>query len=94
MVFLWDFAKAEVNWRKHKIHFEAASTIFDDPHIVLNEDRVIDGEQRWHAIGQSGEHVLLLVVHTIEGEWQDKIRTVSAPKAEKDERRIYASGLL
>ncbi len=94
MRFSWDPAKDEANWRKHGVSFEAAVTVFDDEFLVVQEDRFIDGELRWHALGQSAEHVLLLVVHTVEGEWEDTFRIISARKTEKDERGIYASSFL
>ena len=42
--------------------FETAARVFDDPNVVLMHDRLIDGEQRWHAIGAVSA-ALLMVVH-------------------------------
>jgi uncharacterized protein len=50
--FEWEAAKAEANVAKHKISFESAAKVFDDPNIVLMKDRIDEtGEQRWNAIG-------------------------------------------
>ena len=52
MRFEWDSGKDRSNQRKHDgIDFEVASRVFADPNVLIYEDRVVDGEQRWHAIG-------------------------------------------
>ena len=35
--FEWDEPKAEANVAKHKIGFESAAKVFDDPNIVSDE---------------------------------------------------------
>ncbi len=75
--------------------FETATAIFDDPRQLLIWDRVIDGEQRWQTIGSAGGVLLLLVVHTMDGQSEDEVfRLISARKAEKHERRWYEDGFL
>ena len=32
MLFVWDEAKAETNFRKHGVRFEEAALVFGDPH--------------------------------------------------------------
>jgi uncharacterized DUF497 family protein len=49
--FEWDESKAAANRRKHKISFENAMRVFDDPHSVSEPDRIVDGELRWQALG-------------------------------------------
>ena len=63
MRFEWDAGKSRINQTKHNgLDFETAARVFNDPSVVLIEDRIVEGEQRWHAIGAvSG--ALLLVVH-------------------------------
>ena len=73
------------------LDFETAARVFNDPNVVVIEDRVVDGEQRWPAIG-SVSAALLLVVHMyreddINGE--EIIRIISAREANQRERRIY-----
>ncbi len=59
MRFEWDAQKSRSNTLKHGgIDFEIASRVFADPDLVLRKDRVVDGEQRWHAIGAVSEAVL------------------------------------
>jgi uncharacterized DUF497 family protein len=82
----WDEAKNRSNVTKHRIHFETAVLVFEDPHAVSHLDRVVDGEERWQTIGMVGGLIILLVVHTMDDE---VIRIISARKATPRERRIY-----
>jgi uncharacterized DUF497 family protein len=60
--FEWDASKAEANMGKHKISFESAAKVFDDPNVVVMKDRIDEtGEQRWNAIGTVEGVTLLLV---------------------------------
>jgi uncharacterized DUF497 family protein len=92
MRFEWDAAKNRANQKKHGgVDFDAASLVFDDPHVVLLPDRVIEGEQRWHAIGMV-RGAVLLVVHVYREEkpnGEEIVRIISAREADKQERRIY-----
>jgi uncharacterized DUF497 family protein len=36
--FEWDAAKADSNWRKHRVRFEDAILVFADPDAVVEED--------------------------------------------------------
>jgi hypothetical protein len=90
-VVTWDARKNRVNKRKHRISFETAILVFDDPFHVTTQDREVEGEVRWQTIGMvNGTHILL-VAHTLDEE-QDSIRILSARKATRQERRIYAQG--
>jgi uncharacterized protein len=61
----WDEIKSKGNWRKHGIDFEIAQHVFGDPCVVLFVDSVIEGEERWHAIGYIADIPgVLMVVHT------------------------------
>jgi uncharacterized DUF497 family protein len=92
MRFEWDAEKNRSNLRKHAgVDFEAAARVFADPHLMLRTDRVVEGEQRWHAIG-SVRKAVLLVVHVYREEkpnGEEIIRIVSAREADPRERRIY-----
>ena len=50
LYFQWDDRKNRANEKKHSVDFEEAQLVFDDPLCVTFLERVIDGEQRWHAI--------------------------------------------
>ena len=91
--FEWDGEKDRINQKKHGgIAFESAALVFDDPHVVFREDRIVTGEQRWHAIG-AVERAVLLVVHLYRMEYEngdeETIRIISAREADQRERRIY-----
>src|SRR5579862_122764 len=90
--FEWDAEKNRSNQKKHAgIDFEIASRVFADPNLMLRKDRVINGEQRWHAIG-AVRRAVLLVVHVYREEnsnGEEVIRIISAREADPRERRIY-----
>jgi len=87
-----DESKNRGNRRKHGISFEAAARIFEDPNVVSYPDCVVDGEERWHAIGSAGGIAIVLVVHTSEEQHgEEEIRIVSARKASPRERALYHS---
>jgi len=52
--FEWDDAKARSNLRKHKVFFEDAVTVFDDPMAVTRDDPDhSEDERRFLTIGSS-----------------------------------------
>jgi uncharacterized protein len=86
LIFEWDDAKAASNLVKHGIGFDAAKAVFRDPFAVEFEDRTAEyGEIRLKIIGMAGGH-LLSVIYT---ERQERIRMISARKADRTERQIY-----
>ena len=56
--FEWDENNDRANIVKHGIGFDEARKVFSDPHLIIRQDRVVDGEERLHAIGYV-ERVLL-----------------------------------
>jgi uncharacterized DUF497 family protein len=90
MRFEWDEDKNRRNLAKHKVSFETASLVFNDPASLNIQDRVVDGEERWQTVGMvSG--VLLLLAYTYRDEASGEvIRLISARKAIAYERRAYA----
>jgi len=91
--FEWNLSKARANLAKHRVPFELAQRVWDDPlHLVL-PDRFEDGEQRWHAIGIVGPVALLLVVHSYPDEkLENCVRIIGARKATRQERKLYEEG--
>jgi uncharacterized DUF497 family protein len=89
--FTWDARKDQLNQRKHRISFDTALHVFDDPYHVTTQDREVGGEPRWQTIGMVGAHNVLLVAHAADDEG-GAIRIISARKATRTERRIYAEG--
>ncbi len=92
--FEWDITKATGNRRKHGISFEEAAHVFNDPHHITVQDRIVDGEARWQTFGIVGNCLLLIVAHTIweedeNGEDVEIIRIISAREVTRKERRWY-----
>ena len=86
--FEWDENKDRANIVKHGVGFDEARRVFSDPHLIIREDRVVEGEERLYAIGYVDR--VLLVVHTIREEGIGAIiRIVSARKATPAERKLY-----
>ena len=89
MRFEWDEVKNRRNLEKHKISFETARLVFDDPHSRSIQDRVVDDEQRWQTVGMI-KGLIVLVAHTYLAEGEEEvIRIISARKATRAERRVY-----
>jgi uncharacterized DUF497 family protein len=87
MVFLWDPAKAQVNFRKHAVWFDDAEYVFDDPLRMIRWDSDSSREEeRWQTIGNAMGQ-LLFVVYTHVG--NTDIRLISARVAMPKERRTY-----
>ena len=90
LTFEWDESKAEANFKKHKVSFAEAKTIFNDPLLLTFPDfEHSNGEQRQLSIGLSARGRVLIVVHTDRGK---NIRLISGRRATPNERRIYEQG--
>jgi uncharacterized DUF497 family protein len=84
--FEWDETKAEQNYARHGVTFEAACRIFGDPFAIEFLDNREDyGEDRFIILGMVDER-LLLVVYTLR---EETIRIISARAAEPQESRRY-----
>jgi len=93
MQFERDEAKNRANYAKHDVSFEIACKVFDDPLVAYLFDRIVDGEERWQAIGKVLNVPLLVVART----WRDQngeeiVRIISARQASFHERRLYEQG--
>jgi uncharacterized DUF497 family protein len=89
--FEWSPAKAESNFRKHRISFEVAIRAFADPFALVEQDRIENGERRWQTLGLVEGHLLLLVAHTVrdDEDGTEIVRIISARRAEPKERKRY-----
>ena len=86
--FEWDESKNRSNIVKHGVGLDEARRVFSDPHLIIREDRMVEGEERLHAIGYVER--VLLVVHTLREEGLGFIiRIISARKATPAERKLY-----
>ena len=93
----WNEEKNRRNRAKHKVGFEVAQLVFDDPHARTIRDRIVNGEERWQTVGlvrrTTGGFALFLVAHTSKEEGgEEVIRIISLRKATPRERRIYEEG--
>jgi uncharacterized protein len=90
MKFQWDERKAEKNQLKHRVTFEEAKTVFEDPLYVdfYDPDHSQD-EERYLVIGESRQKRLLIVSYT---ERKNSIRLISAREVTRTERQIYEEG--
>ena len=92
--FEWDEHKNRTNLGKHDIDFETAQLVFDDPSNVSFIERITHGEGRWQTIGSVGGIAVIVVVHTYQEQGRNEvIRIISARKASKHERKLYAEAL-
>lgn len=94
MRFEWDEKKSRRNLAKHKVSFETATLVFDDPHSLSRFDRIQDREERWQTLGIAGGIVVLLVAHVdYEEDGEAIVRIISARKATRHERKAYEEGV-
>ena len=86
----WDEEKAATNLTKHKVSFEEAKTVFDDPLYVdfYDPDHSYD-EHRYLILGESLEGRLLIVSYT---ERKNIARLISAREVTSTERKAYEEG--
>ena len=76
MTYEWDTGKAAANFRKHRVSFPEAATIFRDPLALTFPDPDHSRhEQRFITIGLSARGKILFVAHA---EVDDRIRVISA----------------
>ena len=88
IVFEWDEEKNRINKRKHGVDFNDAAKIFGDENRIERFDEFhSDDEDRWQVIGKVED--ILFVIYT---ERIEKIRLISARKANAYERRLYYAG--
>ena len=86
MDYEWDQNKAISNIQKHGVRFADAVAVFSDELALTMADDFAD-EQRFVTLGADAFGTLLVVVYTWRGE--DRIRIISARKANRQERLQY-----
>ena len=91
--FEWDERKNRANRAKHKVSFETATLVFEDPGAISVLERVEEGEERWQTVGMAGGALVMFVAHSYrERDGEEVVRIVSARKATPRERRVYEEG--
>ena len=89
MNYQWDVAKADANFRKHKVHFADAVAVFSDDQALTVEDEH-EEERRFVTLGMDAFGRILVVVYT----WRrEDVRLISARKATASEREQYLRSL-
>lgn len=87
MQFEWDRTKAEQNFRRHRVSFDEAVTVFYDPLAATFDDPDHSvGEHRFVTVGRSSRGRLLVVVHV---EREERIRIISARLTTAHERKRH-----
>ncbi len=88
--FEWDDEKSNANIKKHRVGFDEAATIFNDPcSVTIHDPDHSVAEQRYIDIGNSSKGRVLVVVYTERGA---NIRIVTCRKATPSERKLYEEG--
>jgi uncharacterized DUF497 family protein len=88
IVFEWDERKNKTNILKHKISFEEACSVFNDPNIlsILDEEHS-QSEERWISLGMNYHLKIITVIHLFKE--NSIIRLISARRATKNEQAFY-----
>jgi uncharacterized DUF497 family protein len=84
--FEWDEVKAQTNFAKHRVSFEATRLVFEDIFAVERFDFGGDPREARYVRMGVANGVLLTVVYTERG---DRIRIISARKATRHEQEEY-----
>jgi len=91
LTFEWDKKKANTNLYKHGVSFEIAGQVFGDQHSITIFDEISSNkEERYATIGMTTYGLLVVVVHT---DRANRIRIISARKANKTEKKHYEEGI-
>ena len=86
--FIWDENKSRSNKKKHKVSFEEAQSAFlDENAIRFYDPDHSEDEDRFLLLGMSFTLRVLVVSHCYRE--NDKIRIISARKADKKEQESY-----
>lgn len=87
LLFEWDEKKEKENIKKHRISFEEAKTVFNDPFsITIHDPHHSIDETRFIDIGRSTKENILIVIYT---ERRGMIRIISSRLATKREQKEY-----
>jgi len=94
--FEWNPAKALGNQRKHRVSFNLAATVFNDP-LILSIPNKEHGknEERWSTVGQAENGKTLVIIHTYQevNTQAANVRIISARPATKHEQRQYEASI-
>jgi uncharacterized DUF497 family protein len=87
--FDWDEGNSRKNAEKHGVgQTEAEQIFFNEPLLVLEDDKHSQAEARYHALGETDDARLLHVTFTLR-DGGTLIRVISARDMHLKERAIY-----
>jgi uncharacterized DUF497 family protein len=87
--FDWDEGNARKSAEKHSVsQGEAEQVFFNEPLLLLPDQRHSDTEQRFHALGKTQDGRLLHVTFTLR-DGGKLIRVISARDMHRKERMFY-----
>ena len=90
--FEWDEGNARKSIDKHGVsQSESEQIFFNEPLILLADDKHSQKESRYHALGRSEGGSLLHVTFTLRNE-ATLIRVISARDMHRKERVVYGQG--
>jgi uncharacterized protein len=90
MLFEWDEDKSRNNLEKHRISFDNAQRVFEDPLHRSVLQGFADGEERWETTGMIAGVLLVVVISTPRFKGDEEVtRLISARRATKRERKSY-----
>jgi uncharacterized protein len=94
MVFVWDPAKSDANFRERGFDFAFATLIFDGPTLEVEDTRRDYDERRIVALGLA-DGVHLTVVYTDRRQPNGRLRRriISARRSNRRERRAFDAAL-
>ena len=85
--FEWDTGNVNKSYEKHGITQNEAEGVFlDTEQLILEDDKHSQKEVRFAIVGKSTKDNILFIAFTIR---ENKIRVISARKANTRERRKY-----
>jgi uncharacterized DUF497 family protein len=87
--FDWDDGNSRKSADKHDVsQAEAESVFFNDPLIVIEDAKHSEREQRFHALGKTGQNRPLHITFTLRQNGT-MVRVISARDMHRKERKAY-----
>jgi uncharacterized DUF497 family protein len=86
--FDWDSANAEKNESHLVAQSESEQIFFNEPLLILSDEKHSHNETRFHALGRTNDNRLLHVTFTLRKDLTE-IRVISARDMHKKERAKY-----
>ncbi|HMK56010.1 MAG TPA: BrnT family toxin [Dissulfurispiraceae bacterium] len=86
--FDWDAGNARKNEKHGVSQAEAEQIFFNEPLIIVEDEKHSHNEERYQALGKTNDGRLLHTTYTLR-EHRSKIRIISARPMAARERKIY-----